>query len=167
MKDEKPTIELYMYSLNQEFPVGKGHSTFIKRRSEVKQDSSIGLVNLNTVETQVFNVDRSDVDDWLARWVSNAWVENHTKTVGSGSVRPEPPLINLIVREEDFGGIVFEPRSDRVFKVNKAGLELLREVQKYCSANNGDISTFSSTQFSHDEYRPFISFIEGAGLWMK
>lgn len=30
-RNDAPKIELYMYALNQEFPVGKGHETFLKR----------------------------------------------------------------------------------------------------------------------------------------
>jgi len=53
---ESPQIELFMYSLNQEFPVGKGHATFLRKRSELRVDEKTGeLFTLQEVESQVFS----------------------------------------------------------------------------------------------------------------
>jgi len=167
MKNEKPTIELYMYSLNQEFPVGKGHSSFIKRMSEAKQDFSGELVNIETAETQIFNNVKPEMNDWSVQWISNKWITNHTKAIGIEMRVDTDPLRNIIIREEDFGGIVFEPLSDRVYKVNKSGLKLLREIQEHHIKKSKNLKTFSSRAFKHDECELFITFLEGAGLWMK
>jgi hypothetical protein len=55
-EQEPPHIELFMYSLNQEFPVGKGHSTFLKKRTELRVDEKTGeLFTLQEVESQVYS----------------------------------------------------------------------------------------------------------------
>lgn len=167
MKSERPTIELYMYSLNQEFPVKKGHSSFIKRMSKAKQDMSGELVNIETAETQIFSNVKPEVNDWSVQWISNKWITNHTKALGIGIRDDIDPLRNIVIREEDFGGIVFEPLSDRVFKVNKLGLKLLREIQEYHIKKSKNLKDFSSKTFKCDECEQFISFLKGADLWMK
>jgi hypothetical protein len=102
-EDETPHIELFMYSLNQEFPVGKGHVTFLKKRSELRVDEKTGeFFTLQEVESQVYSTRRvrneilaskkvpdstpgsgSPPDDtvaaaaavaWTAQWVQNGWV---------------------------------------------------------------------------------------------
>jgi hypothetical protein len=62
--EESPHIELFMYSLNQEFPADKGHTTFLKRRSEVHVDvQNNRLCTLREVESQVFSRHRiADAD---------------------------------------------------------------------------------------------------------
>lgn len=81
MKNKNPCIELYMYSLNQEF---LGHHSFIKTMSDTKQDVSGSLVNIASSEMQVFNSDNSQVNDCAVHWVSNEWIKNYTKDVGLG-----------------------------------------------------------------------------------
>ena len=66
-KQDEPTIELYMYSLNQEFPRKKGHTTFLKRMNEVKQDLRGKLTEIATVESQVFKVNLPA--DWSVQWI--------------------------------------------------------------------------------------------------
>jgi hypothetical protein len=59
-ENESPHIELFMYSLNQEFPVGKGHVTFLKKRSELRVDEKTGkLFTLQEVESQVYSTRRA------------------------------------------------------------------------------------------------------------
>ena len=167
MKTEKPSIELYMYSLNQEFPVGKGHTSFIKRISEVKKDVSGKLVKIENVESQVFNENLPKVNDWSVQWISNEWVTNYTKAAGIGMPIDVDPLLKVIIRKEDFGGIIFDPLSDRVFKVNKSGLKLFKEIQKYYANNNRVLKKFESKRFKSNECSSFVSFLEGANLWVK
>jgi hypothetical protein len=64
MYEESPHIELFMYSLNQEFPADKGHTTFLKRRSEVHADvRNSRICTLREVESQVFSRNRiADAD---------------------------------------------------------------------------------------------------------
>lgn len=64
--EESPHIELFMYSLNQEFPADKGHTTFLKRRSESYVDSqNRRICALKEVETQVFSRTRIAEADLL------------------------------------------------------------------------------------------------------
>jgi len=62
--EESPHIELFMYSLNQEFPADKGHTTFLKRRSEAYVDGRNNRICfLKEVESQVFSRNRiADAD---------------------------------------------------------------------------------------------------------
>lgn len=84
-ENELPHIELYMYSLNQEFPAGKGHVTFLKKRSELLVDEKTGkLYTLQEVESQVYST-RKVGDERLA----SEKVQTPASTQGSGS----PPHI--------------------------------------------------------------------------
>ena len=166
-KSDEPSLELYMYSLNQEFPVKKGHATYLKRYSELKPDLR-GRVTLNaSVESQVFQLDRDlaiDVpNDWSAQWLENRWIENHTKAAGMGIREEFDPLRNILIREEDFGAIVFEPSSDRVYKVNHAGLKLLRQMQD--QARDGkSFADMRLDGFSADQVAAFSGAMRAAGL---
>lgn len=60
-EQEAPYIELFMYSLNQEFPVAKGHATFLKKRTELRVDEKTGeLYTLQEIESQVYSKYRRD-----------------------------------------------------------------------------------------------------------
>ncbi|MFF0827891.1 hypothetical protein ACFYU8_13525 [Brevibacillus sp. NPDC003359] len=162
-KVEPPRIELYMYSLNQEFPVGKGHASFLKRHSEVKADVTGDLMGIETVESEVF---RLPVMDWSVQWISNQWITNYTKLAGMGLREDVDPMYTAIVRKEDFGAILFEPRSDRVFKLNKSGLALYYELRIAYQRGNRDFENFTSELFSEHDVACFVAFLKGAGLWI-
>jgi hypothetical protein len=50
-----------MYSLNQEFPAGKGHVTFLKKRSELVVDEKTGkFFTVQEVESQVYFTGRDE-----------------------------------------------------------------------------------------------------------
>lgn len=170
--DEQPRIELYMYSLNQEFPVGKGHETFLKRVSELKSDISGALVQNHAVESQVFLTPGGPTDlrakvpaDWSAQWLSNQWIENHTKAAGMGQQFETQPLLGVMVREEDFGGIVFDPQSDRVYKVNHAGLSLVRALIEAKRSEKSVHSVAKATGVSTKVLDAFVLQLKAAGLW--
>ena len=170
--NESPTIELYMYSLNQEFPVGKGHETYLKRFSELQQDLAGSLVERNQVEEQAY-LTKDGVEplavpaDWSVKWLSNRWITNHTKAVGVGR-RPElDPLRTAILRREDFGAIVFEPRTDRVYKLNKTGAEMFERLQVLHREGNGTIKITekNSGGFAVKEFDAFVKQLKAVGLW--
>jgi hypothetical protein len=162
-KEERPEIELYMYSLNQEFAVGKGHRTFLKRHSDVYQDASGKLVGVEQVAAQVYLM-KEAVADWIAQWVHNQWVQNYVfYPGGAGFGRPELPMSSLIVRSESFGGIAFDPKSDRVYKVNVPGYRLLQEILQ--AHREGKLAEFRSKEFESQDVERFVSFLKGAGLW--
>jgi hypothetical protein len=164
-RGERPTIELYMYSLNQEFPVASGHQAFLQRRSEVKPSAS-QLQSIESVDSAVFRLE--GVQDWSVQWISNEWIENHTKAVGLGQVEREDPMNRVILREEDFGGIVFDPLSDRVFRLNRSGFELFNRMREVYLAGERDPGSVQAPPgFADTDVREFAAYLEGAGLWIR
>jgi hypothetical protein len=159
-KKERPEIELYLYSINQEFPVEKGHATFLKRHSETSPDINGKLVGIEEVARHTY---KTKVTDWPAQWIHNQWVENWTKTGGAEFGTPIDRLGNLILRKEDFGGIVLDPVADEVYRVNKPGLILLEEILS--SHKRGKLKDFKSKKYKAGEIEHFIYFLKGAGLW--
>lgn len=162
-KAEPPRIELYMYSLNQEFPVGKDHAYFLNRQSKIKEDLSGGLLSIETAESEVFEV---GVSRWSVKWLSNRWITNYTKLAGTGIREDMDPMFTAVVRKEDFGAILFEPQSDRVFKLNKSGLALYYELKIAYQQGDHNFENFRSNLFSEQEVECFIAFLKGAGLWI-
>jgi len=164
-KQQKPTIELYLYSMNQEFPVGKGHVTFLERHSEVRKDIAGKLISREAVASNTFKEKVSGMaNDWSAQWIHNQWVQDYTKAPSfSSRVKPgEDVMAKLIMRKEEFGGLVLDPVNDRVYKVNAPGYKLLEEMKKTPAAQ---LKTFKSAQFAEGEMESFVSFLKGAGLW--
>ena len=169
---EAPHIELYMYWLNQEFPVGKGHETYLKRFSELQEDLSGSLVEKNQLEEQVFQTNAGEEAvavpaDWSVKWLSNRWIRNHTKAAGVGR-RPElDPLRTAILRREDFGAIVFEPRSDRVYKLNKPGADMFERLQSMHREGDGTIKITEKSlgDFTPEEFDDFVEQLKAAGIW--
>jgi len=164
-KQEKPKIELYLYSMNQEFPVGKGHITFLERHSEVRKDVTGSLISREAVASNTFKEKiKGMANDWSAQWIHNQWVQDYTKSPSySSRMNPgEDVMAKLIMRKEEFGGLVLDPVNDRVYKVNKAGYKLLEEMKKIPTAK---MEAFKSKTFVADEMDSFVSFLKGAGLW--
>ena len=165
VKQQKPTIELYLYSMNQEFPVGKGHVTFLERHSEVRKDIAGKLISKEAVASNTFKEKVAGMaNDWSAQWIHNQWVQDYTKAPSfSSRVKPgEDVMAKLIMRKEEFGGLVLDPVNDRVYKVNAPGYKLLEEMKKTPAAK---LKTFKSAQFAADDMESFVSFLKGAGLW--
>ncbi len=160
---ERPEIELYLYSLNQEFPAGKGHATYLKRRSETMVDAGGKIVDIEGISSQTYRTKR-DVSDWSVQWIHNKWIENYTKTAGTITEKVSP-LEHLLMREEDFGGIIFDPVNDRVYKVNKSGFKLMKEIVE--SYEKGMLRDFRSEYFSKEDTEHFIYFLKGAGFWTE
>ena len=156
---ERPTIELYLHALNQEFPAGKGHASFVKRRAELLPGLDGRLREVGHVEAQVFRI----ASDWPAQWVENSWVQNWEK-LGAG--RPEvegDPMARMHFREEEFGGVVFDPVADKVYKLNRPGYQLFLEMKEAKLAKGA--APFRSTRFQEDDVRMFTAFLTGAGSW--
>jgi hypothetical protein len=161
MEKEKPEIELYMYSLNQEFPVDKGHSTFLKRNTETYKDVTGKLVGVEHVASQTYNL-KGD-SNWSAQWISNEWIENHTKLAGEGLQYQGDPLDNITMRQEDFGGILFDRINDRVYKVNVPGYKLFQKILE--THKKRKLGEFRSKDFEPKDIEYFVGFLKGAGLW--
>jgi hypothetical protein len=166
-KRTEPSIELYMYSLNQEFPVGKGHHSYLKRAAELQKDLAGDLVEHAAVESQIYATSKRVAlgavpADWSAQWVSNEWITNHT--AAAGIYRAESEAIQTaVLREEDFGAIVFDPRSDRVYKLNQEGSALFKEIRALTS-RGGAFSVRAIEPFSKEQVGQFAATLQTVGL---
>ena len=169
MANEKPQIELYMYSLNQEFPVGTHHGKFQTQAKDQLTTSDGRKLEIDTKITKSIKTlkDRplptggpdggwtSDYVIWAAKLELYRQGEENIRTI-------EASLNRLIIREEEFGGILFDPVTDRVYKVNKAGYKLVQEMLK---AGKKPTRTFTSKNFDTESVAEFTTFLKGAGLW--
>ncbi len=166
-KNERPSIELYLYSMNQEFPVEKGHATFLKRNAEVLQGPDGRLQSkLQSIE-QVFKEQIEGIaNDWSAQWISNKWIQDYTKSPSwsNGINFHEDVMRHLLMRREDFGGIVLDPTHDRVYKVNNRAYDILEEMVGVVRSK-GLKGLVGYKKFQEAELEPFIAFLKGAGLW--
>ena len=158
---DKPKIELYMYSLNQEFPIGKGHSNFLKNNTDRYIDSHGKIVDVKQTANQVLN--KIGANDWSAQWISNEWIQNYTYYPGGALVEEGDPLLQIVIREEDFGAILFDRVNDRIYKVNKPGLKLFNEMVD--AHKKGILEKFRSSKFDKDDLENFKSFLKGATIW--
>lgn len=157
----KPTIELYMYSLNQEFPVGKGHSSFLNSVTDRYVDKQGKVTAVKQVSSQILK--RIGATDWSVQWISNEWIQNYTYYPGGALVEEGDPLLQIVLREEDFGAILFDRINDRIYKVNKPGLNLFTDI--VTSHKEGKLAKFAASGFESSDVEAFTSFLKGAGLW--
>ena len=77
-RKEKPSIELYMYSMNQEFPVGVDHTTFLERHSEIRQDIDDKLICREAVASHSFKEKVKGKKDKKGEgflWLHNQWIQ--------------------------------------------------------------------------------------------
>lgn len=161
-----PTIELYMHSLNQEFPKEKGHQHFLRRNSATREAvRGNDLERIEQVESEVFQMENGG--DWSVQWISNEWIENHTKAAGVGLIEEADPMERAILREEDFGGILFEPTSDRVFRLNREGFELFSSLRERYRRGERDLEKLEIAGFASEDVRAFVAYLEGASLWVR
>lgn len=162
MKNEdKPIIELYMYSLNQEFPIGKGHTNFLKNNTDRYVDANGKITDVKQIANQVLN--RIGANDWSVQWISNEWIQNYTYYPGGALVEEGDPLLQIVIREEDFGAILFDRVNDRIYKVNKPGLILFKEMVAAHKENK--LEEYRSSEFRPDAFENFTSFLKGAAIW--
>ena len=159
--EKKPTIELYMYSLNQEFPVGKGHTNFLKNNTDRYVDANGNITDVKQIANQVLN--RVEANDWSAQWISNEWIQNYTYYPGGALVEKGDPLLQIAIREEDFGAILFDRVNDRIYKVNEPGLRLFKEIISAHKKNK--LKGYSSSECSQEDLENFVSFLKGAAIW--
>jgi hypothetical protein len=158
---DDPAIELYMYSLNQEFPVEKGHSVFLKNNTDRYVDTQGKIVDVKQIANQILK--RIGASDWSVQWISNEWIQNYTYYPGGSLVEKGDPLIQIVEREEEFGAILFDRVNDRIYKVNKPGLMLFKKI--VAAHKNGRINEFKTAEFKPEAVKTFISFLKGAAIW--
>jgi hypothetical protein len=137
----KPKIDLFMYSINQEFPVGKHHRTFLKNN------------------TEIMNWSADHHNDW------NTWMGNEAHDDEKDEKNCERhPLTRLILREEEFGGIIYDPYEDRVYKVNPPGFRLIKSLVQ--AAGNETLHHIQVENSKAEDNREFFDFLRRANLWV-
>lgn len=133
-----PKIELYMFSLYQEFPFGTGHETYLD----------------NEIDHLAWSGDWSN--NWV-QWHTNEQLDLHREADG------EPPLAALRLRGEEFGGLAFDTSHDKVFRLNHAGFRLLSEWVEQARAGRLDHEALETSHRAG--IAEFITFLRRAGLW--
>jgi hypothetical protein len=150
VRKTRPEIELYMYSSNQEFPANKGHSTFLESKVERVENARYKNIVYDTEWAHDWSNFMPDIP-----WEQWCQVEGLGHTLGD-------PMKNIIIREEEFGGIIFDRINDRIYKVNIPGYKLFQEILE--SHKNNTMAEFRSKQFEPQDTEHFVSFLKGAGL---
>ena len=167
---KKPEIELYLYSLTQEFPVGKDHEMLAKRNYNRFIDDAGTEVETERISTSEYvgpalNADTQPKWDvqWKKNWSKTTPWDKKTKVRGLAT-GDKHPLTHLKIREEEFGGIAFDPIYDRVYKVNKDGYYLLDKLISDVDTHEYDSKNYNEVDPLY--LRKFISFLDEHKLWM-
>jgi len=164
MQENFPEIELYMWSLNQEYPDGLG----MKKPLKLKVEAFTNDQGQITEYRKILTAEDGGTPDGGTPWSGKvSWA---IKFDDSPKNRADPvesfPLLEVLIREEDFGALIFDPRRDRVFRTNRAGLEFLNSViSEYKKSKS--LSRFEFSIGTDDKSHSFLSFLKGAGLWLK
>jgi hypothetical protein len=160
---QKPSIELFMFSLHQEFPEGVSHNSFTKRNIETRDVLTAKGEQLTRYKISDNSI--RQVSDWPAEWLHAKWLTDHTKSItGLFEQTNVSPLRMALTRQEEFGGVIYDPFSDKVYKVNKSGLELFSEIRSFAKGGKA-LSAFKSKSFKKEDIAEFLAFLKGAGLW--
>lgn len=175
---EDPQIELYMTSLQQEFPANAevvSYQNWSQSHENEKREVRLPK-DSDTWE-----------DNWFENWQSNwrrqwdaQWIHNWEKIIppgGGDNTFSGPPLSlgqeeNVIrgqslaqirMRKESFGGIAFDPSMNRVYKVNSSGLKLLNEMIEFSKSEYSSTTEFHSRSFPDGKIKNFLEFLREAG----
>jgi len=171
---DKPTIELYMFSLHQEFPEEVSHDTFLTRkrtkREDVDDSGERRLIHrardeLRRVRPLSDDEEEEPEPPWPAKWLHAKWITDHVKAIKGRTGDPvDRPICMALTREEEFGGVVYDPYSDQVYKVNESGLALFRRLQA-AAKRDQPLSEIKDDEISDQDLAEFTAFLRGAGLW--
>lgn len=161
----RPEIELYMFSLNQEFPGGKGHHTFLSRFKKPIIDLDGKLKVLNQTGIEIYkSTDEAGTKDWPGQWLHNQWIEN-TYPISKVDANTHEPLDRLHLREEDFGGIIFDPVNDKIYKVNHEGFALMSKiVHRYREKKLKGLHGHVEELLQDENMRSFVSYLQKVGI---
>ena len=75
------------------------------------------------------------------------------------------PLLNIKIREEDFGGILYNPITDMVYKVNRPGFQLFTEIQETYRNCMQNLGAFKSTKFRAEDVTRFVEYLREQRIW--
>lgn len=78
-----------------------------------------------------------------------------------GPVKSVHPLGRVIIREEEFGSIIFDPVSQIVLKADAAATKVIAAI----AAGGDSTEVFRSVKASDDAKKQFIHVLSKVGLW--
>ncbi len=177
-RSEIPQIELYMNSLQQEFPANAevvSYQNWSQSHENEKREVRLSKDSVTWEDNWYENWQSNWKRQWDAQWIRN-W-EKITPVPGGNNSFSGPPLSldqqeNIIsgqslaqirAREESFGGIAFDPSMNRVYKVNASGFKLLNELIDFSKGESSSTTKFQSRYFKDDEIEQFLAFLKEAG----
>lgn len=69
------------------------------------------------------------------------------------------------IREEDFGGILYDAQSDAVYRVNHSGFRLFNELRDGYRKGQRDLRAFESPDFRSDDVKRFVDYLHEQAIW--
>lgn len=69
------------------------------------------------------------------------------------------PFENIKIREEDFGGILYNVQSDTVYRVNHSGFRLFNDLRAEYRGGKQDLRTFKSPDFRAEDVKRFVDYL--------
>ena len=69
------------------------------------------------------------------------------------------------VRQEDFGGILYNPVADTVYRVNDSGFQLFQELRAAYREGKRDLRRFRSPDFADADVRRFVEYLVEQSIW--
>lgn len=75
------------------------------------------------------------------------------------------PFENVKIREEDFGGILYDAQSDAVYRVNHSGFRLFNELRDGYRKGKRDLRTFESRDFRPEDVKRFVDYLHEQAIW--
>jgi hypothetical protein len=119
---------------------------------------------------------KKDWDDWKNNWSENwgadwtgnwgdvwktNWQSNLGAKPGAHPTVPGPRLLGLKLRDEEFGGIFFDPVSGAVFRGDHQGYEVIRRL------NSGEHipEITAAMMLTQEDVSALVEFLETYNLW--
>lgn len=75
------------------------------------------------------------------------------------------PFENIKIREEDFGGILYNAQSDTVYRVNHSGFRLFNDLRAEYREGKQDLRTFESPDFRPEDVKRFVDYLHEQAIW--
>jgi hypothetical protein len=149
-----------MWSFYQEFPESPNESPSSSSYQIEAFSNDAGEI---TEYRKVFkkNIDRpSAAGDWDGKV---HWAIDFGDQLKPGK-DTERTFARLVVRKEDFGAIILDPETDRVFKVNKPGLELINQLQDAIKTTGSHANLMAHGKFNQEAVSHFLELLKVSGL---
>lgn len=75
------------------------------------------------------------------------------------------PFENVKIREEDFGGILYDTVSDTVYRVNQGGFRLFNDLRAAYRKGKHDLRGFRSADFRAEDVKRFVDYLHEHSIW--